>query len=295
VKALGRARELDPDDWMCLYLIGEVQCQTGQYKEAIASFESVLVERPSELGVLVSLAYANFYLGREQVVTGFGTRAETSFLTCIKTALRAIDSSPGFRRVAWKVIADSLYHLSDASSFADVVQVRNVLTKVQQLCTTSSSERLAELSLLPLESPQPATGTKILDLSVVAYDYRISLGFHDDKAKASSWFDFGTALQALCKRNGLNEHRQRAQDQSIQCFKEAIIGDPGNELYWMGLGNAYFETNPKNAQHAYVRALEINSKVRPVKYFVRSYLLIRRVERRRLGEFGSSIFASRGP
>src|ERR1700728_4416313 len=56
MKALVRARELDPDDWMCSFFIGEVQRQMGQYQEAVDSFQSILVTRPLETGVMMSLA-----------------------------------------------------------------------------------------------------------------------------------------------------------------------------------------------------------------------------------------------
>ena len=38
LKALERARELDPDDWIASYFIGEVQRQMGLYEEAIKAY-----------------------------------------------------------------------------------------------------------------------------------------------------------------------------------------------------------------------------------------------------------------
>jgi superkiller protein 3 len=259
MKALNRARELQPDDWISLYLIGEVNCQIGQFKVAIVSFESILLSQPMELAVLLSLSNAYLDLGREEAVNGFTSSAEASFLSSIETAVKAIDSNPGYRRVAWKIVADSFYHLSDFASFTETVQVHDVLVAVKNLIKSSPSERLSKLSITPLKIE--ATGLGVLDFAVAAHDFRMTFGFHDDRAKASAWFDLGISLQLWSKRNDRNDHRKEALEQGINCLKQAVLADPSNEASWIALGHAHFETNAKSAQHAYIRALEINSKV----------------------------------
>lgn len=238
----------------------------GQFKEAIETLKSILDEKSlaAEPGILISLANAYLDLGVQEAFTGFSYRAESSFLSSIETALKAIESSPGFRRVAWKFLADSLYHLSDIDTFADISRVCHTLSVVERYI--SVSDRLVELNILPLLPDQCSTGIKVLDFAVAAFDYRITFGFYDEKAKASAWFDLGIALQSWAKRNDASEHRKGAQEKSTRCLKESILADAGNELYWVALGDTYFEENAKSAQHAYVKALEINSKARYILF-----------------------------
>ena len=109
VKVLEHARTLRPDDWICSYLIADVQSQTGQFNEAITSLQSILDEHPSELGVLVALSTAHLNSGTQQASSGFFARAEVSFLAAIEVAWRAMETNSGFSRIAWKIIGDALF------------------------------------------------------------------------------------------------------------------------------------------------------------------------------------------
>ena len=106
-KALERARELNPEDWVTSYFIGDVQRLMGAYEEAIKAFESILEGRRQELGVLYSLGQTYLELGRFELAMAFLARAETSFVSVICVTLKLLDASSGFRRVAWKTVADS--------------------------------------------------------------------------------------------------------------------------------------------------------------------------------------------
>lgn len=110
-------------------------------------------------------------------------------------------------------------------------------------------------------SPEAVSSLNILEFAVATYEYRISFGFHDDNAKASAWYDLGVALQAL-RSQSVAPHATIIQDQAIGCLKEAVLVEPDNELHWIALGDIYSLNNAKSAQHAYIRALELNSKVR---------------------------------
>ena len=259
VKALEFARTLRPDDWICSYLIADVQSQTGQFTEAITSLQSILDEHPSELGVLVALSTAQLNSGTQQVASGFFARAEVSFLTAIEVALKAMGSNSGFSRVAWKIIADALFRYSDIQFPRETLRLSEALVTLKEILEAAPSIPISK-PLVNSFLPEMVSALTILEFAAATYEYRISFGFYDDKAKASAWYDLGVALQTL-RSNNDGSHATIAQDQVIRCLKEAASAEPDEELHWIALGDAYFLKNAKSAQHSYIRSLELDSKV----------------------------------
>jgi superkiller protein 3 len=220
------------------------------------------MDRPSEVGVLTSLGQTYLALGRAELSDGFAARAEQSFVTSICVALRTIKESPGFRRVAWKTAADAAFCLSNRSSFINNELVCSVLSEVATLLSVDSGDRLSGImSLNSLQSDSPLNGIQSLEIAVAAYDYRISLGSSDNAGSGSAWFDLGIALYSWATKVSTGEKQQRAENEAIICLKAALCKDPGNDAYWNAFGNANFSHNAKIAQHAYIKALDIDPKV----------------------------------
>ena len=264
IKALEHARGLDPKDWVASYFIGDVQRQMGAYEEAISAFQSILSSRPQELGVLHSLGQSYLDLGRFELSTGFSARAETSFLSAVSVTLDLLDASSGFRRVAWKTIADALFHLSGFADISDDDLVRDVLERVIPLVTDHPEKGLTDIISYPLTTAEASDLSVLaLEVALAAYDYRLTLGAINDAAKGSAFYDLGSALSTFARRTLDGAKRDRAQQHAIAQFKEAIRLDPGNDAFWVALGNATFLSQPGVCQHAYIRALEVDSKVRP--------------------------------
>jgi superkiller protein 3 len=262
MKALGRAKELGPDDWLCSYLIGEVKYQTGQYQEAIDSFKSILAHRPSEVGVLMSLGQAYLDFGLAEISTGFFARAEQTLTACISTALQAIHASPGFRLLAWKIVADAVLRLSDCPAFKEESMCAE-LSEVSSLLPEELSGRLSGIvSSHDLRSACSFDELKVLAVAIAAYDYRVSLGSSESLSSSSAWYDLGIALHSWSRKTPSPEGRLKSHEQAISCFKEALLRDPENDLIWNAFGNIHFDAQPKIAQHAYIKAIEIDSKVR---------------------------------
>lgn len=262
LKALGRAHELSPNDWICTYFIGEVHNRLGKFQEAIDAFKSVLADRSSEIGVLISLAQTHLDFGRDQTSTGFLARAEQSFGASIQVAVQVIREFPGFRNLAWKTVADAIFYLSKQTSFIDSDNVRMLLEDVAALITGNTSDCLAGFLALPsLNGGFPVGGRQALEVAIVAYDYRISLGSSEKTVTGSPWYDLGIALDSWSTRTNSKEDQQRAHKKATVCLIKALREDPGNDAYWNALGNVNFVAHPKTAQHAYIKALEIDNKV----------------------------------
>ncbi|KAJ7647495.1 superkiller protein 3 [Roridomyces roridus] len=260
LKALARAQELDPDDWMCSFFLGDVQRQIGQFQEAVDAFQIILEQRPSEVGVLVSLGQTYLDLGKAEFVDGFTARAEQSFITAVRIALQTMGGSAGFRSVSWKTAADAIFFLSRRSTCIDEDAVRSLFVDVMALLSPEPSKRLAGLVSTVFDENSSVNGLKALEIAAIAYDYRITLGSSEGLARGSAWYDLGMSLQCLTTKRDSDEIRQQLVAKAGECFTEAVREDPGNELYWLALGDVNFLSRAKTAQHAYIKALEIDSK-----------------------------------
>ncbi|KAI9449401.1 TPR-like protein [Lactarius psammicola] len=261
-KALHRAQELQPDDWVCTYLIGDVHRQTRRFQEAIASFHSVSQVQPNEPVVLTSLAQAYIDLGLSELSTGFLSRAQDSFVAALRVAFQFLNTNSTFHTFAWKIIADAICHLSRTSSFTDETAVRAILSQACSFLTSDPGDRLAGSVELPIKlSNDRLTGTDALKVAVTAYNHRISLGLLGAATTGSAWFDFGLALFNLAKRAiPEGEQRDKVLQQALASIKEAIRAQPSEDNYWRALGDMNLVSRPKEAQHAYIRALEIDPK-----------------------------------
>lgn len=272
-KALEKARELDPTEWKCSYFLGEVYRQSGQYQQAIDMFSQILLEVPSELTVLLSLAQTHLEFGRAEKYGGFSARAEISFVSAVRVVLDGLDVSPGFRRIAWKTAADALYELSRLSSYSDNDALVSILQTALPLVTSHPMEQLSSLVNLPPklhETTHSAVSHFVLEIGLCAYSYRISLGSLDSSASASAWYDFGVALKLYAHRSSSNENgnekREKIEEEAVRSFKEAITLSPLDDRYWNALADALFMSKPRLAQHAYVKALELDAKVIPQRH-----------------------------
>lgn len=261
LKALAKAHELDPEDWICAFLIGEVQHQTGRLAEALLSFNSILGTRPKEIGVLLSLAQTQLDLAHQERLTGFSARSEQSFVAAIATCLTTLQESLGQGGVTWKIAADALFGISKAAVFVDEVTVEDVVHRANSLLHGHASTRIAQL--FPMKSASkhtPLTHRHVLETVVAAYDYRITIGSTEDIALGSALYDLAVALHAWCAESKGNAH-DAATESATSLLKQALQKEPGNSVGWTALGDMYFLDKPKAAQHAYIKALEHDSKV----------------------------------
>lgn len=264
LKALQKALELRPDDWLCLYFIAEVQRQVGQFDEAIAGLNQVLRMRPDDLGILVSLAQIHLELGQAELDAGYFSRAEASFLNAIERSLDIIQGTSGFRAVAWKTIADALSLLSSREPYVDEPRMRTKFTDILRLLLTEN-KGVVVADLLPLpEVPSEATaiqGLAVLQLAIAAYSHRISVGSSEHLANGQAMVDLGLALQRLAIETDSSETSKSAESRAAHYITEGIRKSAGHSAYWIALGNVRFSSKATIAQHAYIRALEIDSKV----------------------------------
>ena len=179
-------------------------------------------------------------------------------MTAIEVAWKAMETNSGFSRIAWKIIGDALFRYSGIQLPRETQRLSDALITLKEILEAAPSIPISR-PLVDSFSPEVVSPLNILEFAAVTYEYRISFGFHDDKAKASAWYDLGVVLQALLSQN-IGSHAAITQDQIIHCLKEAISAEPDEELHWIALGDAYFLKNAKNSQHAYIKSLELKDR-----------------------------------
>lgn len=265
LKALERARQLNPAEWKCSYFLGEVYRQSGQFQQAIDTFVEILSKVPAELTVLVALAQTHLDSGRANVAANFITRAEDSYLAAIRVIIDGLDASPGFRRISWKIVADALYELAGFVAYTQPEKLTRVLAECIPLVTAHPLTRISAIFDIPsaptADIPHSTLSHLVLQVAICAYSYRLSLGCLDSVTAASASYDLGAALRFYEQRCCDGPKGESVNAVAIHFFKEAIGSAPLEDRYWSALANAYFIARPRLAQHAFVKALELDSKV----------------------------------
>lgn len=232
----------------------------GHFQNAINIFKSILDSHPSEVGVLFSLSQAYLDLGQMESSSGFRLRSEESIAAAIQIALAMIKGSSGFRSVAWKVITDAAFLLSDSPGFVNEGSVRLLLEDVNNLCLDGCSQLAGLMNKRNLQDDMPLSGVAALEVAIFASASRLSIGASDQLSRGSAWYDLGISLYSwtICPRHAADALRIQAR--AIECLASALQEDPENEVYLNALGSAQFLLRPIIAQHAYIKALDINSK-----------------------------------
>ncbi|KAF8894922.1 hypothetical protein CPB84DRAFT_1682556 [Gymnopilus junonius] len=261
LKALAHALELNPDDWLSSYFIADVKQSMGLYDEAIVLLSAIRTSRPDEAGVLASLAQDHLNLGRSEFLEGFQIRAEESFVNGIRVSLDMIQRVHGFRTMSWKFIADACFHLSQFSTFSDEYNVREALKAIIFPPRQGIAEQLEKVVPVPSFQDGASLGVnQVIAMAVHAYLCRIALYSTGQVSNSGAWYDLSVALQYWATKAAPSVDLISIKEKVIEYVKKALQLDASIDLYWVTLGDAYFLSHAKAAQHAYIRALEIDSK-----------------------------------
>ncbi|UTT94715.1 hypothetical protein NDA17_001206 [Ustilago hordei] len=283
VKATADPKE---DGWQAEYSIGDVHLDLGNFDTAIETFSWILCRHVDELGVRIALSNAYLLSSRKELMTGYAERAELSARRAIKEAAHALLKHDKHLRSAWKIVADAVFHLSkfgrlqkdDAFHDLGVSGELGPLLKLAKELDTDA--KLPSISVithdkLGLKAGNEISPFRLLQTSVYLYKLRVVLNATDDKVAGSAWADLATSLYCLSRAllllssqaqlsapesTPLTEYAQTQSDsarlQAIGSIKEALRHEPGQESYWLLLGNLTFHSSVKLAQHCFVRAIE---------------------------------------
>lgn len=278
------------DGWQARYSIGDVHLELGNFSTAIDTFSAILANHPDELGVRIALANAFLLSSRQELATGYVERSEISANSAIREAGHALLTHDRHLRSAWKIVADAVFHLSKFGSLHQTTSLLShdgsgelapLLKLAKELETDAKLPSISVVSHEKLElaggsnSNKELSAFRLLQISAYLYKLRVVLNASDDKVAGSAWADLATALYRASRAILLpssqpslsppesapvaefaDTQSAQARLQAIGSIKEALRHEPGQEAYWLLLGNLTFHSSVKLAQHCFVRAIE---------------------------------------
>lgn len=229
----------------------------GEFQEAIAICMDILSKHPNEPVVQVSLTRSHFDLGRFEQSEGFQERAEQSFLMAVSLALKTVH---GDRMViSWKLLADALFYLSRQGKYRNEMAIRDALREVVDEFTLSREDDLT--TVVPQQNiigESPVSWKQVLTGAMMVYRYRLSMA-SPGIVCSSHWYDLGVVLQVWASQPG--NASEEVATKITSYLRQALQENFHDASTWAALGTFYFLNHAKLAQHAYVIALEIDSKV----------------------------------
>ncbi|CDS02072.1 related to antiviral protein SKI3 [Sporisorium scitamineum] len=283
--------DADDDGWQARYSIGDVHLELGNFSTAIETFSDILANHPDELGVRVALSNALLLASRQELATGYIERAEISANGAIREAAHVLLHHDQYLRSAWKVVADAVFHLS---KFGSLHRAASLLTSdgggelspiLKMAKELEFDAKLPSISVVTHDKLRLSADNlelspfRLIQISVYLYKLRVVLNASDDKVAGSAWADLATALYCASRAMLLPSSQTfltppestsvvdfaeaqsaQARLQAIGSVKQALRHEPGQEAYWLLLGNLTFHSSVKLAQHCFVRAIENEPK-----------------------------------
>lgn len=269
LKTLLRVTTLEPSNWQAKYLIADIQRQIGLFEEALAAFISLQQELPDEIVIEAAIVETCLSLALFEARNGFSGRCANNLIACLSSCLGLLDKGQAASRIGWKTIGDALLKLSSIKP-VDSPGTRHVLEAlVARLAKEDIDKSNPSVTVITTSQLADTTSTKPLAsvcaaLAVLAYSMRMLLYSQADDAAGSAWFDIGQALHRLEAHYaalGLSSKPEEVRTESLQCVRAALQKEPLNGTFWNLLGVLSAKFSPKLAQHALIRACELNLRV----------------------------------
>ncbi|EME78074.1 uncharacterized protein MYCFIDRAFT_205391 [Pseudocercospora fijiensis CIRAD86] len=259
------------EKWFAKYMLANVHRELGDYDEAESGLRSVLEERPSEFGVLVSLLQNQVEHAGQCVEAGLFGRAIECAADAIDVAIEIAKDVPNAFNL-WKAVGDACAIFSWVQSATDdfpTETIRDGLLdrssdqKMYELLSEIDRVSLGALDKDGLNGTAAAVPSDPLIVSILAYKRAIHASSHDIHAQAVAWYNLGWMEQRAYACSDAKSGKKYLTT-AVRCFKRAIELESGNAELWNALGVVTTTLNPKVAQHSFVRSLhlnELNAKV----------------------------------
>lgn len=270
LKTFGHVLSLDPNQWPAKYLAADIQRSIGLLEPAIESLEDLLLEKPDELGVIITLAESRLASARANLRSGQRQHATSQLFSAMDDTLIILKSGKGVR-AAWKLVADTASELGklpavdgDSSQRSEeLLRSYLVILREQSIDSKMSASTYQVTTSNLEESISTLAHQAFLVLATVAFQARLIHDNANSLTFGAAWLDLGVALHHLRKTPFVSSEEQGKAviDASLACFRVALKGDPRNPLYWNALGVVAFEASPKLCQHAFIRAAEYSPRV----------------------------------
>lgn len=269
LKTLLRVIDLEPANWQAKYLIADIQRQIGLFDEALLAFSSLQRELPDELVISVAIAETSLSLALSEARNGLIYRSIDGLVDCLKSCSTLVEKGQTAARIGWKLVGDALGKLASLS-LADDSEIRPVAQHIATQLANADIDKsnpsvtvVTAAKIVQMVDSKPIAAV-CAALSTLAYSMRMLLYAQADDAAGSAWFDIGQALYRLEKhypKLEMGRKQDEVRMESVNCVRTALQKEPLNGTFWNLLGVLSVKFSPKLAQHALIRACELNVRV----------------------------------
>jgi tetratricopeptide (TPR) repeat protein len=281
MKAFTRARELAPNNIYTSYQAALVKQKLGLLEEAIDQYVDTLAlaedqEQSPYIPALKGLADTHLLQAKENFQQGFYGRAAESYNAVLKSCLLAIESNP--LECFWQLIGNAccqyrtVISYSHLFAFEELQQLMNFLSpspnELLKLASDPSSNLVAEFSSLNIDAdfalPRKECLDVLLSCATFAYKQAVYLASKAGSARPSYWHDLALSYYWLAESNLRDASFDGYMKSALQCNKVAVKYEPENPTFWNTLGVIALNHDVKVSQHAFIKAMEYNSRVRVI-------------------------------
>jgi len=279
LKALARAEKLLPDSQVCQFQIAEVTRELGDFLTSITILSKAISDNPSDAVLHAARCTARLALARSEQAKGFLERGYASCVTTIEEALLTLELEGPTTRVIWKIITDAsldmgrkpldegIENYSAKSALSNVIQRLLEYREFLDQRVVALIDLEQALSECLGESVDLDVGLIAVKVSLASANYAIHAAGNDDSPLGPACYDTAISLFELARNHAIHFTPDRIagmRELATEFVKRAIRAQAMEPLYWSCLGSLTVETNPKLSQHAFIRAIQCESKVRSI-------------------------------
>ncbi|OIW26736.1 TPR-like protein [Coniochaeta ligniaria NRRL 30616] len=278
-KAITNAQKLEDnlashvtgDTWFTKFMLANIRRELGEFDTAIDLYREVILARPAEEGVIISLMQTLVESATDNLEKGFFGKAIQLARENLNYATK-VPNCVSFTFNFWKTIADSCSIFSTIQGHIGEFPVETVKTllgsnegeefKLLQDTDGIGTGVLFAKGLFPDDEKVGVDLTKCLHATILAHKRAIHLSAHDIHAQAVAYYNLGWAEHRahICLPEPMRKSLSRYLKAAIRCFKRAIELEAGNSEFWNSLGVVSSSVNPAVSQHAFCRSLYLNEK-----------------------------------
>ncbi|KAH7108181.1 TPR-like protein [Auriculariales sp. MPI-PUGE-AT-0066] len=258
LKSFVHAKDLDPTNWAIDYFVAWVKFDLTEYDEAVTLYRRILDSHPEETGVSFALANASLLAGKKHRATGFFARSLEALAESISLAVQLLHSSVTFKSAVWKLLNDSLLELP-MTRLGREESLFSSLGEVLELLRGSTGEVSAVLPLpTDIDDASSSAPISLILAAHVAQSRVHLLAANDGPGRAAALHDLSIVLHRVALSVASKSTQTASRKFMLKVIRECVKLDPNSDAHWVTLGVASFEDNVEMAQHAFIRAIEID-------------------------------------
>ncbi|KAG0295601.1 Superkiller protein 3 [Dissophora globulifera] len=288
LKAFTRNQELAPESTVAEYHIARVHQRLGMYPEAIEHYQATLKlaeqnQEPMHIPSLMGMAESYLEQGKEFFVSGYYGRSAESYGHALERIHQLLELD-AHSISAWKLVGDTclayravprylrLCPFNTLSAIADMVpEDANALLHFPAGLDDSQLEFLRSVQASDLVDATTETSSRALDavytVAGLAYKRANILNGNEGHLAAHFWYDTAISYyyryESAVRKNreeGVARYAGQWLGVTMRCLKASLQFEEENPIVWNALGVAALSTNAKISQHAFIKAIEYDSK-----------------------------------